>query len=124
MIAVILILISLILFTLMILTLRIDRVQDSVDQLDEKFIKLQKDAIKVTFNEDPIGIRTTPTDVKKILNSKPLIEGDSKSQTKGVTGITEAAPPRPISANPKVLGEWQTKNGTPKIMGHKKNPKK
>ena len=124
MIAVILILISLILFTLMILTLRIDRVQDSVDQLDEKFIKPEKDAIKVTFNEDPIGIRTTPTDVKKILNSKPLIEGDSKSQTKGVTGITKAAPPRPISANPKVLGEWQTKNGTPKIMGYKKNPKK
>ena len=51
MITVILILISLILFTLMVLTLRIDRVQDSIEQLDEKFIKLEKDAMKITFNE-------------------------------------------------------------------------
>jgi hypothetical protein len=100
-------------------------INDKVEFLSQRLNKLEKDAVKVTFTDVPEyhGVRTTPEDVNKILNYKPLIEGDNKSQSKGDTGKTKAAPPRPISANPKVMGEWQTKNGRPKIMGHKRDSK-
>jgi len=60
MVTVILILISLILFTLMVLTLRIDRVQESLELMDEKLAKLEKDAVKITFNtiKEDVAVET------------------------------------------------------------------
>lgn len=68
---------------------------DRLRWLEERLIKLEKDAVKVTFTEEPHyhGIRTTPQDVEKILNPK----------------------------KDKVLGEWQTKNKTKSII--KRKPK-
>ena len=68
-------------------------------------------------------MRTTPEDVKKILEpkkekvmgewqirnkNKPLIEGRVKSTSKGDTGTTQGPPPSPIKKRkPKTVKEWE-----------------
>ena len=88
---------------------------DRIRWLEERLTKLEKDAVKVTFS-DPYS----PQDEKPIKKIKPITEGRVKSQIKEYEGevpMTQAPPPaRP----PKRLGEWQTKNGSPK---YKRNPK-
>ena len=68
---------------------------DRLQWLEERLTKLEKDAVKITFSEEPkyLGMRTTPEDVKKILEPK----------------------------KDKVLGEWQTKNKTKEV--YKRKPK-
>ena len=88
---------------------------DRLQFLEERLYKLEKDAVKITFS-DPYS----PQDEKPVKKIKPLTEGRVKSQIKEYEGempMTQAPPP------PKtlpVLGEWQTKNGSPK---YKRKPK-
>jgi len=63
---------------------------DRVIWLQERLTKLEKDAVKITFDS-------------------PFTTGDDKV-------IVHP----PVKTNPKILGEWQTKNGSP---FKKSNPK-
>ena len=82
---------------------------DRLRWLEERLTKLEKDAVKVTFTPFTTG------DEKRI--SKPLVEGEVKSTSKGDTGTTQSPPPK----TPPVLGEWQIKNGNP--YKYKRKPK-
>ena len=64
---------------------------NTVDWLEERLDKLEKDAVKVTF-------------------SNPLVEGNVKSTSKGDTGRTQGPPPKPVKIKkrkPKTVGEWE-----------------
>lgn len=73
---------------------------DRVEWLSERLYKLEKDAVKVTFTGEPEyhGMRTTPADVERILNT-PIKQPKQE----------------------RVLGEWQTKNKTKSLI--KRKPK-
>jgi hypothetical protein len=75
---------------IVILNYRNGDLNEQIEDLDERLTKLEKDAVKVTF---------TP----------PFTIGDEKV----------IVHPQ-VKTNPKVLGEWQTKNGSP---FKKSNPK-
>jgi hypothetical protein len=64
---------------------------NTVDWLEERLDKLEKDAVKVTF-------------------SNPLVEGNVKSASKGDTGRTQGPPPKPVKIKkrkPKTVKEWE-----------------
>jgi len=67
--------------------LEIGITNDRLRWLEERLIKLEKDAVKITFSEP-----YSPQDEKRI--SKPLVEGGVKSTTKGDTGTTKTTPKR------------------------------
>ena len=82
--------------------------------LEERLTKLEKDAVKITFGDPYSTQNERPI-------SKPLVEGSSKSQTKGDTGSTQTVFPK----REKVLGEYQIKNGKSrtKLITVKRKPK-
>jgi hypothetical protein len=104
---------------------RIEYLEQRVIQLDLRYRKLERDAVKVTFTGEPVDIKNDGNQM--ILdewkekwekrNGGPLIEGDVKSTSKENTGKTQAPPPK----KPPVLGEWQIKNGSP--YKYKRKPK-
>ena len=87
--------------------------KERIIDLESRLEKLEEDVAKVTPHKvgDTLFMNSeiTPDKVK----SKMLVEGDVKSQSKGDTGSTQAAPPPKPPRSSHVLGEWQIKNGNP-----------
>jgi len=74
-------------------------IEETIEELEERLTKLEKDAVKVTFSDTPL------------FHPKPKTQTDYQNE--------HVIHPQ-IKNNPKVLGEWQTKNGSP---FKKSNPK-
>ena len=73
-----------------------ENLRDGIIDLDKRLTKLEKDAVKITFNE-PFSTQ----DEKRVI--KPLTEGKVKSQIKTYEGelVKTQAPPPPKPLNKK-----------------------
>ena len=75
-----------------VLWMELSITNDRLRWLEERLTKLEKDAVKVTFSEAPL------------FHPKPKTQTDYQNEH-----VIHAQ----VKTNPKVLGEWQTKNGSP-----------
>jgi hypothetical protein len=87
---------------------------DRLRWLEERLTILEKDAVKITFSEP------TPFHPKPKTQSDYVREHKDEFETKIIDDIKSRGLYTENKTNPKVLGEWQTKNGDP---FKKSNPK-
>ena len=100
--------------TMIVLWMELSVISSTVDWLEERLTKLEKDATKVTFTGEPqyYGMRTTPEDVDKILNrnNNVVVHSDvkKKSNLKQFDGVeSDKAFVKTRKRKPKTVSDWE-----------------